>query len=71
MIIYSVLAYYEVIDEVSRLLEGDTSTSFGSEMTKLKIYPPKPMILFPALPANVRINLTVSEVLIILINLLD
>lgn len=44
------------------MLEGDITSYFGSEVTKLKIYPPKPMILFPALPANVRINLTVSEV---------
>lgn len=56
------IAYYEVIDEVSKVMEGDSLAIFGSEITKLKIYPPKPMILLPALPANVRINFTVSEV---------
>jgi hypothetical protein len=55
-------AYYEVIDEVGRLLEGDAASHFGPNISKMKIYPPKPMILFPALPANVRIYFTVSEV---------
>jgi hypothetical protein len=54
-------AYYEIIDEMSRLLEGDAASHFGP-ISKMKIYPPKPMILFPALPANVRIYFTVSEV---------
>jgi hypothetical protein len=75
------VAYYEVIEEMSRLLEGEDPTintsngnsngnssgrgsgrGNGNGITKLKIYPPKPMILFPALPANVRIFFTVSEV---------
>jgi hypothetical protein len=58
----SQLAYYEVIEEMGRLLEGDSAASLEPTITKLKIYPPKPMVLFPALPANVRIFFTVSEV---------
>jgi hypothetical protein len=41
------------------MLDADETTH---NMLKLRVYPPKPMVLFPALPANVTIYLTVSEV---------
>eukprot|EP00602_Paraphysomonas_sp_CaronLab_P011505 CAMPEP_0185038568 /NCGR_PEP_ID=MMETSP1103-20130426/34367_1 /TAXON_ID=36769 /ORGANISM="Paraphysomonas bandaiensis, Strain Caron Lab Isolate" /LENGTH=761 /DNA_ID=CAMNT_0027577055 /DNA_START=67 /DNA_END=2352 /DNA_ORIENTATION=- len=50
-------AYFKIIDDLARVLEGE-----NDRFLKVKIYPPKPMILFPALSANVTIYFTVSEV---------
>lgn len=50
---------YEVIKEVAAQLDGKGS---AQNFSKIRIYPPKQMILLPALPANVTIYLTVSEV---------
>lgn len=54
-----VLGQYEVIRNVAALLDADESTH---GMMKLRVYPPKQMVLFPALPANVTIYMTISEV---------
>ena len=54
-------ATFEVVREVASLLDGDEATR---DYRKLRVYPPKHMVLLPALPANVTICFTVSEVTI-------
>ncbi len=53
------LALYNVLQEVSDYI-GKEVNDIG--VKKIKIYPPRPMILLPACPANVEINFDVSEV---------
>jgi hypothetical protein len=50
----------EVVDRVSTMLEGNPS--LYEHVTRIKLYPPQPYILFPACPGGVMVTMTLSRV---------